>query len=101
MTELNKTRYLNVLSQYRFAKRVSEEIEHFLKGQSHNLQTSAVVEDKVVHLSDKLESIELLFLATFFNDVLNEYVGKFCHMFETITFCYMVSTKRQKSWSIN
>ena len=32
VTEVNKTRYLNILSQYRFTKRVGEEIDHFLKG---------------------------------------------------------------------
>ena len=32
VTEMNKTRYLNILSQYRFTKRVGEEIDQFLKG---------------------------------------------------------------------
>jgi len=35
VTDMNKTRYLNALSQYRFTKRVGDEIDHFLKGLKH------------------------------------------------------------------
>ena len=32
VTEENKLEYLNALAHYRFTKRVSEEIAHFIKG---------------------------------------------------------------------
>lgn len=32
VTEDNKIEYLNLLSQYRLAKKVSNEMDHFLKG---------------------------------------------------------------------
>ena len=37
MTEENKVQYLNALAHYRLTQRVSEEIEHFKKGQEHSI----------------------------------------------------------------
>ena len=43
MAEKNKLQYLNLLAQYRLAKCVKEEIDHFLKGEGKSLASFMVI----------------------------------------------------------